>query len=146
MRYVVEKYGSVVTRARRGAAGRPTKRLRSLLLAAIAASTAGLALPSATGRAWAGTAPYIVADLNGTSSSVALGDVTGVGGTVVEPLDAADAVLAQLTPTQVSALQALSGVVVTPDVTVAVQASVSSGTHKPSAVFGQETSAASLWR
>src|SRR5574340_1700377 len=130
IRFVVGGVDSVVNRARRGAARRPTTRLRSLLLAAVAASTAALALPGATGRAWAGTAPYVVADLNGVNSTLALGDVAAVGGTVVEPLDAADAVLAQLTPTQVSALGALSDVAVTPDVVVSVQASVSSGTHK----------------
>jgi serine protease AprX len=114
----------------------------------MAAAASVLALPGTSGQAWAGsgTAPYIVADLNGVDSSLALNDVVGVGGTVVEPLNAADAVLAQLTSAQVTALQLLTDVVVTPDVAVSVQAAVSTGTHPPSAVFPEQTAATKLWQ
>ena len=120
-------------------------------LAGIAAVAVVLGLPAAAVPAGAGllggsssTSPYIVSDLNGVDASLATSVVNGVGGAVVEPLGIADAVLANLTPLEVSLLGAVPGVVVTPDVAVSVQGSPSTS-HAPSDVFTQETGAATVW-
>ena len=65
----------------------------------------------------AASARYVVADQAGTNSALAASDVSGVGGIVDEPLDAADAVLADLTPSQVRQLQTIPTVTVTVDET-----------------------------
>ena len=92
------------------------------------------------------TSPYIVGDLNGVDASLASSLVSSVGGQVVEPLDAADAVLANLTSGEVSLLEADPGVVLTPDITVAVQGTLQTGpSHPPSDVFVKETGADHLW-
>src|SRR5579862_1304274 len=148
MRSVAEGRLSVVG-SMRGWASRH-RGVRVAGLAALAGSAALLALPGTSSPAWAGlpgpTSPYIVADLNGVDATLAIGDVLNAGAAVTERLDAADAVLAQLTSAQVASLQALPDVALTPDVAVSVQASVSSGTHSPSAVFPRETGATALWR
>ena len=131
-----------------GGSGRWAGTKKRALVAVAGVAAVALGLPGAASQAWGlvpPTSPYIVADLNGVNSSLALADVVNAGGQVVESLDAADAVLANLTSTEVSALQALTDVAVTPDVAVAVQASASSGPHQPSDVFLQETSATTVW-
>ena len=48
------------------------------------------------------TSRYIVSDQAGTDASQAASDVNSVGGVIDENLDAADAVLAELTPSQIT--------------------------------------------
>lgn len=105
------------------------------------------------GTAQASTIPapsarYVVADQAGTNSALAASDVSGVGGVVDEPLDAADAVLADLTPSQVSQLQTIPTVTVTQDESFSMS-SVNTPTagvgQSPAAVFPQQTGATQLW-
>ena len=119
--------------------------LRGALPCAAAMSLGLLALPA--GPAAADTSsPYIVGVLGALGSSAAANDVASVGATVAQSLDAANAVLADLSASEVSALQALAGVVVTPDVTVSVQStSYSDPSHTPSDAFIQQTQAPKLW-
>jgi len=92
------------------------------------------------------TAPYVVGVLGAVGSSAATSAVATVGGAVVESLPAANAVLTDLDSAQVSALGLLSGVVVTPDVSVSVQqAPYTDPPHTPSAVFPEQTQATALW-
>ena len=88
---------------------------------------------------------YVVATLNSIGSSAAAGDVAGVGGTVVASLDVANGVAAQLSALQVTQLQALAGVVVTPDFSITVTATTAPGPRVPAAVFPQETGAVQVW-
>ena len=112
--------------------------------------TAGLlvvpvAVPAASAGLLGPSSPYIVSD---TTVAAATSLVTSVGGQVTEPLVAANAVLAQLTPTEVSLLQAVPGVTVTPDVTVSVQdfnGSTSDPPHTPSDAFLGQTGAPQVW-
>ena len=67
---------------------------------------------------------------------------------VDENLDAADAVLAQLTPSQVSQLQIITTVTVTPDETFSMSSVNSSNPgvgQSPAAVFPQQSGATQLW-
>ena len=94
------------------------------------------------------TSRYVLADQAGTNSALAAADVRGVGGVVDEPLDAADAVLADLTPSQVSQLQAIPTVTVTPDETFSMSSVDDAGSgvgQGPAAVFPQQTRATQLW-
>jgi serine protease AprX len=115
----------------------------TLVAACVAAfPLAGTAAASTT------TAQYIVADQAAGDATAALSDVVRLGGSVVENLGAASAVLANLTPLQVTLLQALPTVSVTPDLTVsmsALPADTSAATRAPAAVFPQQTGATSLW-
>jgi serine protease AprX len=117
-------------------------------VASAAALVAGaLALPAGASAGLApGRSPYIVGDLNGVGAGPALSAVAGTGGQVLEQLGAANAVLADLTPFQVSLLDLVPGLVLTPDVAVSVQAtSYSDPPHTPSTEFVQQTGAAPLW-
>ena len=122
---------------------------RFAALAAAALSLGSVVLPAASSPASAGLfgsgSPYIVGDLNGIDASLASSLVSSVGGQVVEPLDAANAVLANLTPLEVTLLQVVPGVVLTPDITVAVQGMQTGPAHSPSDVFTKETGAQHLW-
>jgi serine protease AprX len=121
-------------------------RLAGLGLVATFCVGAQVAEPSPAWADGSSTSPYIVSDLNGIDSTLAAGDVLSVGGQVVESLDAAQAVLADLDPFQVFVLELIPGVVVTPDVTVSVQDTTGSGSGRaPAAVFPQETGATQLW-
>jgi serine protease AprX len=120
------------------------------IAAAVALSVVPLALPSMAAPASAGllgsTSRYIVSDLNGTDSSLAASVVASVGGQVASLLDVADGVAADLSPLQVSLLSLVPGVIVTPDVAVAVQGTgTPDPSHAPSAVFPQQTQAPQLW-
>ena len=91
------------------------------------------------------TSPYIVATPGTVGSLLAQSDVLSVGGQVVQTLPAADGVEANLNSLEVSALSALPGVVVTPDVAVAVQGLPTGSTHPPSDVFLKQTGASGTW-
>ncbi len=86
-------------------------------MASAALGAAALALPNA-GQAWAdtstGTSLYVVSD---TGSSLVGGLVSTVGGVVATALGS-NTVTAKLTSTEASLLQAMPGVVVTPDVSI----------------------------
>jgi serine protease AprX len=120
-----------------------------VLVGTIALGLGSLVLPGAATPSWADSPPsrYIVANSNGSGSSLALTNVNSVGGQVLISLDAANAVLANLTSSEVAQLQALPDVVVTPDVMVSVQDTTASSTpgRAPAAVFPQETGATQLW-
>jgi serine protease AprX len=145
MRWVIAARGTVGIPK----AGSWWRRWRGRSLAGIAAAAVVLGLPAMPASAGllggtGSTSSYIVADLNGVDASLATSVVNGVGGSVIEPLAVADAVLANLTPLEVSLLQAIPAVVVTPDVAVFVAGSPS-GTHAPSGVFTRESGATSVW-
>ena len=124
-------------------------RLRRALLRAGGLAAGLLLVPVAVPAASAGlsgsTSSYVVGD---STVAAATSAVTSVGGQVTEPLAAADAVLAQLTPTEVSLLQGDAGVTVTPDVTVSVQdfnGSTTDPPHTPSDAFLSQTGAPQVW-
>ena len=129
--------------------GRPVPALRRAVVW-VGGLTAGLlvvpaAVPAASADLVGSTSPYIVGD---TTVAAATSAVTSAGGQVTEPLTAANAVLAQLTPSEVTLLQAVPGVTVTPDVTVSVQdfnGSTSDPPHTPSDAFLAQTGAPQVW-
>jgi serine protease AprX len=93
------------------------------------------------------TNTWIVADLNGVGAGLAQLIVQSVGGKVVESLSAADAVEATLTGTESAALSLLKGVVLTPNISIAVQ-SVGGPPltpRAPAAVFPAQSGATQLW-
>ncbi|MHB8437566.1 MAG: S8 family serine peptidase [Acidimicrobiales bacterium] len=121
---------------------------RVAVLASALGALAGLPTsgPAAAGSLDQTTSPYVVGALNTTGTAAALAAVSSVGAPVTMTLPAADAVLAQLDPTQVTLLSAVPGIVVTPDVSVSVLSTTTDDPpHTPSAVFPQQTGAASLW-
>ncbi len=61
------------------------------------------------------------------------------------PLSFVNAVTAQLNSPEVTLLEAVPGIVVTPDLTVNVEGSVGSSSHAPSDAFSQQTGATQLW-
>ncbi|HZU79163.1 MAG TPA: S8 family serine peptidase, partial [Acidimicrobiales bacterium] len=128
--------------------GRPAPRWAGRLaaLGLAAAGLVGATLPAAApaSAGLLGTQPYIVSDSNGVGSALAASVVTSVGGQVLQPLDISNAVLANLTSLEVTLLQAVPGVTVTPDVTVYVQSSGSSS-HPGSDAFLQESQATNTW-
>jgi serine protease AprX len=119
---------------------------RAVLASAAALSVAVVALP---GTAQAGlltgpTSPYIVSDYAGSLSG-ALSALSGVGATAATTLGFINSATAQLTSLQVAALSVVPGVVVTPDVSVAVQGSIGPSDRAPAAVYPQQTGASTLW-
>jgi serine protease AprX len=133
---------------------RPQKGVRvfSLLTFAIAEclfiGAALLGSSQAANAATAASSPYIVSDQAGTTSAVAAADVSAVGAAVVEPLNDADAVLAELTLAQVSQLQQIPTVTVTANESVSLASATSgsvAGSPGPAAVFPQQTGATNLW-
>jgi serine protease AprX len=130
-----------------GRVGARRRRAKAGLVCGGVLSLGVLALPAGPASAsLLGTSPYVVGVLGTSGSALALSDVASVGGQVVETLDAANAVLAQLSSSEVSALEALPGVVVTPDVAVSVQgSSYSDPPHTGSDVFVQQTQATVVW-
>ncbi len=110
-------------RVRRSTVGRA--RWRSIVLAGVAAlstSLLALAAPAQAGLLGGGTSEYIVSAPAG-SMATALNAVGGVGATAGSTFSFVNAVTAQLTPLQVSLLQVVPGIAVTPDLTVNVQGS-----------------------
>ncbi len=114
---------------------------------AVAGALGTVVLPATpVGASLFSTSPYIVGALGVVGSSTAEAVVASVGGQLVEPLPAANAVLAQLNSLEVSLLDAIPGIVLTPDVTVSVQgSSYSDPPHTPSTEFIQQTRANQLW-
>jgi serine protease AprX len=100
--------------------------------------------PAQAGLFGGGGATYIVSAPNGALSTV-LGAVAGVGGSVGSTFSFIDAVTSQLNPLQVTLLQAIPGIQVTPDIAVNVQGSVGPPGRAPAAVFPQQTGATQLW-
>jgi serine protease AprX len=90
------------------------------------------------------TSRYIVSDAAGANAAVAFADVSAVGGVVDENLDAADAVLAELTSAQITSLEQVPTVTVTPDAVVSMSSAAGS-LGQPSAVFPQQSGATHLW-
>ena len=70
--------------------------------------------------------------------------VAQIGGTVLNQFSIINGVEASIPTLLASTLAALPGITVTPDLTVSVQATTSAPPRAPSAVFPQETGAASL--
>jgi len=91
------------------------------------------------------SATYVVSTLNAVGSALATSDVLAIGGTVLADLSVANGVAASLTPTEVSALQATVGVVVTNDFAVSVSSTTTSSSRAPAAVFPQSTGAIQAW-
>jgi len=91
------------------------------------------------------TSRYIVSDTAASDSTLAQTVVQTVGGIVAQPLDAASAVVADLTSLQVSLLEAMANVTVTPDVTVSVSSTTTTTGRAPAAVYPQQTGATTLW-
>jgi serine protease AprX len=77
--------------------------------------------------------------------SAVLSALGGIGGSVSSTLSFIDGVTAQLNPLQVTALQLLPGVVVTPDITVNVEGSIGPNNRAPAAVYPEQTGATQLW-
>ena len=101
------------------------------------------ASPAAAGPASGTYVVSVPAALDGSSAANA---VTAVGGVVSQRLDAAKAVLADLSQGQATALGVEGGVVVEPDVPVAFEDVASSGgSRPPAAVFPTQTGATQLW-
>ena len=132
-------------RVRRSTVGRA--RWRSFALAGVAAlstSLLALAAPAQAGLLGGGTSEFIVSAPAG-SMATALNVVGGVGATAGSTFSFVNAVTAQLTPLQVSLLQAVPGIAVTPDLTVNVQGSTGPAGRAPAAVFPQQSGATQLW-
>ena len=131
------------------AGGATHRRMRwpiSVLAGAVAMATTVIALPT-TAQAdilGSGTANYIVSYPAG-SVSTAFSVVGEVGGSVGRDLSFESAVTSQLNPLQVSLLQALPGIVVTPDSIVTVEGVAGSSGRAPAAVFPEQTGANQLW-
>jgi serine protease AprX len=122
----------------RGAALLGVAALASSFLALPGTAQAGLALGGPT-------ATYIVSDPAGNVSGV-LNALGAAGGAVGKNLAFDNAATSQLTPLQLSVLQALPGIVVTPDATVTVQdGSEGPPDRAPAAVYPEQTGATQLW-
>ena len=119
------------------------------MVAVLALSCASLAVGASAPSyaATSSTSRYIVSDSNAVDSSLATTLVNLVGGQVLSTLEPISAVSATLTSLQVSLLELLGGVTVTPDVSVDVQSTTASTTGSSAAadVFTQQTGATSLW-
>ena len=141
----------ILRRPARHALGRRGVRWGGLVLAGVTAlSTSMLALPAPAqaggllGLGGGGSSEYIVSAPNGLLSTV-VGAVEGVGATVDSTLSFVDAVTTRLNSLEVSLLQLVPGIVVTPDLTVNVQGTIGPSGRAPAAVFPQQTGATQLW-
>ena len=127
--------------------GRRCVRLGGFVLAGIAAlSTSMVALPAPAqaGLFGGGSAEYIVSAPAGTLGTV-LNALSGVGATPGNTLSFVNAVTTQLNSAEVTLLEAVPGIVVTPDLTVNVEGSVNPSGHAPSDAFSLQTGASQLW-
>src|SRR5579884_2277115 len=101
---------------------------------AFAAGSTGL-LGSVTSPLSGSTGLYLVTDTSAATASAAAFDATGVGGQVVQSNDTEQTVAAVLNSAEVSALSAMPGVQVTPNVGIAVQdTGTTTSTRAPAAV------------
>jgi serine protease AprX len=103
-----------------------------------------LPAPARAGLLGGGSSEYIVSAPSGTLGTV-LNAVDGLGINVGTTLSFVNAVTARLNSLEVTLLDAIPGIVVTPDLTVNVQGSVGPSGHAPSDVFTQQTGATQLW-
>ena len=130
------------------AAGRRSVRLGSVVFAGVAAlSTSIMALPPAPAQAGlfgGGTAEYIVSAPTGTLGTV-VNALDGLGINVGTTLSFVNAVTAQLNTLEVTLLDAVPGIVVTPDLNVNVEGSVGPSGHAPSDEFSQQSGATAVW-
>ena len=130
------------------AAGRRSVRLGGVVFAGVAAlSTSIMALPPAPAQAGlfgGGTSEYIVSAPSGTLGTV-VNALDGLGVNVGTTLSFVNAVTAQLNSLDVTLLDAVPGIVVTPDLTVNVEGTVGPSGHAPSDEFSQQSGAASVW-
>jgi serine protease AprX len=133
-------------RRARHAMGRRCFRFGGFVLAGVAAlGTSVVALPTpAEAGLFGGSSEYIVSAPSGTLGTV-LNALSGVGATPGTALSFVNAVTTQLNSLEVTLLDAVPGIVVTPDLTVNVQGSVGSSGHAPSDAFSQQTGATQLW-
>jgi serine protease AprX len=113
-------------------------------VAALSTSVIALPAPAQAGLIGGSSAEYIVSAPAGTVGTV-LSALNGVGATAGNSLSFVNAVTAQLNPPEVTLLEAVPGIVVTPDITVNVQGSVGSSVHDPSDAFSEQTGASQLW-
>jgi serine protease AprX len=74
-----------------------------------------------------------------------LNALSGVGASAGNTLSFVNAATTQLNSAEVSLLEAVPGIVVTPDLTVNVEGSVNPSGHAPSDAFSQQTGASQLW-
>jgi serine protease AprX len=136
---------AILRRARREM-GRRCVRLCGFALAGVAAlSSSVVALPApAQAGLIGGSSEYIVSAPSGALGTV-LNAVSGVGATVGTTFPFVNAVTTQLNPLEVTLLQAVPGIVVTPDLTVNVQGSVGPSGHTRTDAFTQQSGATQLW-
>jgi serine protease AprX len=113
-------------------------------VAALSTSVISLPAPAQAGLLGGSSAEYIVSAPTGTVGTV-ISAVNGVGATVQTTFSFINAVTTQLTSLEVTLLEAIPGIVVTPDITVNVQGSVGPSGHAPSDAFVQQSGADQLW-
>jgi serine protease AprX len=126
--------------------GRRCVRLGGFVLAGVAALSASVgALPApAQAGLLGGSSEYIVSAPSGVLGRV-VDAVDSVGATVGTTFPFVNAVTTQLNPLEVTLLEAVPGIVVTPDITVNVQGTVGPAGHAPSDAFSAQTGADQLW-
>jgi serine protease AprX len=118
------------------------------MVASLCVTFASLTLVSGTAEATSQkTSEYIVQYGTGAGSGPASSIVAAVGGHVDRNLGPISAVSATLDTSQVQSVEAVTGVQVTPDVSVTVQDTTTPGSTPgaPVDVFAQQTGANSLW-
>jgi serine protease AprX len=103
-----------------------------------------LPAPAQAGLLGGGSSEYIVSAPSGTLGTV-LNAVNGIGAAVGNTLPIVNGVTSQLNSLEVTLLEAIPGIVVTPDLTVNVQGSIGPSGHDPSSVFTQQSGATQLW-
>ena len=135
--------GTRVSHARRGL------RWGAAALTGVAAlSAAALAIPAPAQAGLVGgssSSEYIVS-APGDALSAVLGDLSQAGAPVVENFAFINALATDLDASQVSMLESIPGLVVTPDVTVNVQGSSGGSSGRaPAAVFPEQSGATQLW-
>ncbi|HWF15540.1 MAG TPA: S8 family serine peptidase [Acidimicrobiales bacterium] len=91
-----------------------------------------------------GSTTYIVSAPSGTLGQV-LTALNGLGVNVVTTLSFVNAVTAKLSSLEVTLLDAIPGIEVTPDLTVNVQGSIGPSGHAASDAFTQQSGATQLW-
>jgi serine protease AprX len=110
-------------------------------IVAVSSALVAVSTPADAGFPGGGSSTYIVSAPAGPLSLV-VGAVTSVGASVGTTMAFDDAVTTQLNPFEVTLLQAIPGIAVTPDITVNVQGSPG---HSGSDVFSQQSGADQLW-
>jgi serine protease AprX len=110
-------------------------------IVALASALFAVPAPADAGLPGGGSSTYVVSAPAGPLSQV-LDAVASVGASVGTTMAFDDAVTTQLNPLEVSLLQAIPGIVVTPDITVDVQGMPG---RSGSAVYPQQSGADQLW-